>query len=68
MKTIEKYLCEVCNTEYADKQQAEACEKNHKKPVKIVDVRFLPMRQNGTGYPVSVTIRMDDGKEVIYKR
>ncbi len=68
MKVIEKYRCEVCNTEYTDRKKAEACENCHKQPVKITDTRYLPIGQNRTGYPVSVTIKMSDGEEVIYKR
>lgn len=68
MKVIEKYRCEVCHTEYSDKRKAEACEKCHKKPVKISGARYLSMGQNGTGYPVIITVKMSDGKEVTYKR
>ena len=68
MKVIEKYRCEVCHTEYADRRQAEACEKCHKLPHKISGTRYLPMSQNRAGYPVSVTIKMSDGEEVTYKR
>ena len=68
MKVVEKYRCEVCHTEYADRKQAEACEKIHKLPTKISGARHLSMAQNGTGYPVSITVKMSDGKEVIYKR
>lgn len=68
MKVIEKYRCEVCQTEYNDRKQAEACEKSHKQPIEIIRVRHLSMGQNGTGYPITVTIKMSDGKEVVYKR
>ena len=34
MKVIERYRCELCNTEYSDKKKAEECEKNHKKNLK----------------------------------
>ncbi len=68
MKVIQRYQCDVCHTEYTDRNRAEACEKSHKQPAKIVDARYLAMAQNGAGYPVSVTLKMSDGKEVIYKR
>ncbi len=68
MRVIQRYQCDVCNTEYANKMSAEACEKSHKKPVKIVGARYLSLAQNGSGFPVSVTLRMSNGEEVIYKR
>ena len=57
-------LCAVSN----DRTRAETCEKSHKKPIELVGARHLSMGQNGAGYPVSVTIKMSDGKEVVYKR
>ena len=68
MKTVQKYQCEVCHTEYAAEKAVQECEASHKLPLSIVNVRHLSKGQNGTGYPVSVTVRMSDGQEVIYKR
>lgn len=68
MKVLENYLCEGCGTEYSDRNLAEDCEKCHKQPVSIVRVRHLSKGQNGAGYPVSITVKMSDGKEVVYKR
>ena len=68
MKTVQKYQCEVCHTEYAKKEDAVRCEKNHKVPQTIVNARHLPIGQNGTGYPITITVRMSDGQEVTYKR
>lgn len=42
--------------------------KNHKTPVEITDTRYLPYSQNQNGYPVSVTIKFNDGKTLIFKR
>ena len=68
MKSVQKYQCEVCHTEYAKKEDAMRCEKNHKIPQAIVSARHSPKGQNGTGYPITITVRMSDGQEVIYKR
>lgn len=68
MKAVQKYQCEVCHTEYASDKAAQDCENSHKIPLAIVRVRHLAMAQNGTGYPVSVTVRMSDGKDITYKR
>lgn len=68
MKTVQKYRCEVCNTDYADKAEAVSCEKNHKIPQSIVSARYLSKNMNDLGYPVSVTVRMSNGEDIIYKR
>jgi len=68
MKAVQEYQCEVCHTEYAKKEDAVSCEKNHKIPQSVAGARHLPKAQNGTGYPVTVTVLMSDGKEVTYKR
>lgn len=68
MKTLQKYQCEVCHTEYADKRDAESCEKNHKIPKSIVEARHQPKSQNGKGYPVAITVLMNDGEHITYKR
>ncbi len=31
MKTLQKFQCEVCHTEYAKKEDCQKCEKGHKK-------------------------------------
>lgn len=68
MKQVQKYQCEVCHTEYAAKEDAMRCEKNHKIPQAVVSARHSPQGQNGTGYPITITVRMSDGKDIIYKR
>lgn len=30
MKKIEHYICEICNTEYAERHKALECERSHK--------------------------------------
>ena len=67
MKEVKHYICEICGTEYAEKQKCIDCEKSHKKAVEIVRMRFLSKMQNQKGYPISVDIKMDDGKIVTYK-
>ena len=32
MKTRTLYTCEICHTDYADKEKTKACEKGHKLP------------------------------------
>lgn len=68
MRKIERFVCEMCGTEYKDKRMAESCEKCHKKPVAIIKSRYVSKSQNGAGYPVTVEIQMSDGTFQTYKR
>lgn len=68
MKEIKRYVCEICGTEYSEKITAQNCEKCHKRPESITNARYLSKAQNGSGYPVAVTVRMSDGTHQIYKR
>ncbi len=68
MKAKTLYTCEYCNTDYANKADAEACEKTHKTKIKIVGKRFLSYRQDKTGLPISITVQTETGEHVIYKR
>ena len=68
MKEVKHYICEVCGTEYNDKSKAQACEKGHKNPVEIIDARYISIGNDNKGYPTSITVKMSDGSERIYKR
>ncbi len=68
MKTIQKFQCEVCHTEYAKKEDCQNCEEGHKKVEGICSTRYVSIRQNGSGYPVSVDIEFDNGEVITYKR
>lgn len=67
-REIKYYMCEICKTQYKDKEKAKACEKSHCLPVGIVDARYLSNAQNEKGYPTTITIEMADGTRQIYKR
>lgn len=68
MKEIHHYVCEICGTEYKDKDRAEKCENGHCGPVKIMRSRFLKFENNQKGYPLSITVLMEDGTEQVYRR
>lgn len=36
MKEVKHFICEICGTEYNDKNNCLKCEKGHKTPVKIL--------------------------------
>ncbi len=68
MKKVEHYICELCGTEYKEKEMCTKCEKGHKKPTGITGASFAPITSDGSGYPVRVKIVMSDGKTITYKR
>lgn len=68
MKELKLYQCEICKTQYKDKAECEKCEKSHIKPKKITETMYLNFKDDNTGYPVSITVEMEDGFTITYKR
>lgn len=68
MKKVEHYVCEICGTEYAEKNKCENCEINHKKPFHIERSEYRSITQDASGYPQFIDVRMDGGKLIRYKR
>lgn len=68
MKEVKHYICDVCGTEYKDKKMCIECEKGHHKPKKIDGATWVPMKNNGSGYPTRVHIEMSNGEVITYKR
>lgn len=68
MREIKQYVCEGCGRPYEDKTKAQECERNHKSAINILYQRFLPKKNDASGYPINITVKMADGKEVVYKR
>lgn len=68
MKKIDLYQCEHCKTQYNSKDKALECEKSHRHPKKIEKSIWIPMKDNKRGYPTRISVLMDDGEIVTYKR
>lgn len=73
MKTKTLYTCEICHTDFANEKDAIACEKHHSQKLNIVGMRYLPLRASrnsdeAEGFPVSITVRDENGDEVVYER
>ena len=68
MKKVEHYICEICGTEYNNKLKCEECESGHVKPVKIDGANWVSMRNNGSGYPTQIHVKMSNGETITYKR
>lgn len=81
MKETTLYVCEICKTRYANRQEAEKCEAAHIKPKKLTkSMKFHPYKSGKdptftryeasqvSQYPDWIDIEMQDGNTVRYKR
>ena len=71
MRTKITYICEICHTEYADKEKASRCEGSHVplKELKFVGAKYFPMRMNtgAQGWPSKITLQASDGSTREYR-
>jgi hypothetical protein len=57
MKKKELFTCEYCHTDYADKERAQQCEKNHKKDTEECIAVYKPYKSIEDGAPVKIIIK-----------
>lgn len=67
MKELKLYTCEFCGTNYSQKRVCEECEKSHLIAKKIKRQRFVSMKNNRKGHPISIDVQFDNGDIVTYK-
>lgn len=70
MITKTLYTCQFCNTDYADKEKAMECEKNHKilETATIVG-DYKSMGSIPTGEPIKIRVKFPNtDKWIEYKR
>lgn len=61
MKEKKLYTCEICNTDYAEKEAAVKCEKNHKLLEKAVIVgEYKPMGMHPNGKPHKIRVKFPE--------
>ena len=68
MKEKILFECECCHAQYAAKVDAQSCENNHKRVMSVDAEKFLPEKQDASGYPIDVTLIMADGRKIRYTR
>lgn len=65
------YICEVCHTEYADKDKAQRCEVSHipLKDMKIINGKYQPVNSHRTAlsWPSKIVVQDKDGNEMEYR-
>lgn len=67
MKECKLFQCEICNTQYKEKSDCKACERKHVKPTGVKQCKYHGERYS-ENYPDTITVLMEDGKEIKYKR
>jgi len=65
MKKKELFTCEYCNTDYADKERAQQCEKNHKNEIEDLICIFKPYKSVEDGAPVKIRIKFKNMNQYI---
>lgn len=68
MKKVEHYVCELCHTEYSEKEKAVKCEKSHKIPKEVKAEKYKPITSCIDGIPDYVTVTFSNGTIERYKR
>lgn len=68
MEELKIYRCEICGTTYSKKIECQECERGHRKPRDMKPMKYLPISQDKTGYPMYIEVKMDNGKTVGYER
>ena len=64
MTNNEVYTSDICYTDYANKADAQKCEKEHCKCVEITDVRYNAHFK----YPHKIEVKFSDGTKHWYKQ
>lgn len=69
MKTRTLYTCEICHTDYANKEKAKDCEKGHKLLANSNEIvcDYKPIGQIPDGAPVKIRVKFGD-RWIEYKR
>jgi len=71
MKEKKLYTCEICNTDYADKEKAKQCEKGHKllENATLITGEDKPVTMIPDGAPYKIRVKFPGtDKFVEYKR
>jgi hypothetical protein len=64
MTKKELYTCDICHTDYCNKETALQCEKDHFKCVKITDARYIAHFK----LPHKIEVEFSDGTRRWYKQ
>lgn len=68
MKEQKLYMCEYCNTQFKDKEEAIKCEKFHHVAMEIKSASYHRALSTRDGYPDILMVKFEDGNIERYKR
>ncbi len=70
MREKKLYTCEICNTDYSDKEKARQCEKSHKLLEKATIVgEYHPIGMTPSGEPHKIRVKFPGTERFVeYKR
>lgn len=63
MTKKELYTCDICHTDYASKEDAIKCEKEHSAVCGVTDIRINAHAQ----YPHKIEVAFKDGKKLWFR-
>lgn len=58
MKEIKTYQCELCGRQFKTAVEAQACEQEHKKNLRVIDKTYC--RTEVCGFPKFITVASED--------
>lgn len=67
MKELKLYQCELCKTQYADKNEAKKCEEYHARDFKIDSLLYKGMNETSEKFPVKIWVKSKNGEERMYR-
>lgn len=67
MKEISHFACDICHTEYRERERCAECEESHRKPVRIFGSHYVAQDKNLLGYPISIDVEFENGNIKTYK-
>lgn len=67
MKELKLYQCEVCGTQYADKDKAKQCEQYHARGLEIDGWSYRGMNETTEKFPVKIWVKSKSGEERMYR-
>ena len=68
MKKLELYQCDICGTNYKDKETCRKCEEHHNTNGIIVDAKYNAMDRGSTdGCPIQISVKFKNGKIATYR-
>lgn len=64
MKTVYRYVCEICNTVYNTEEECRLCEEYHATPIsmEVCDSVYRAVDI----YPRTILVKMDNGNTIPY--